>query len=556
MRYQGEKIWDIHPRTHTDLLDQLCANRGIDDAHKDEFLHPHYDRGLHDPFLMKGMAEAVDRIARAMRLKEKIGIFADYDADGVTSGAVVSSCLDKLGCVYDVYIPSREEGYGINKEGIDYFKKNGVTLLIAVDMGVTGKEEIDYAHTCAMDTLVIDHHLVQKDKLPTGIVINPKQKGDTYPFKELSACGIVFKLAQALARTLPKKISQTDIKWLLDLVAISTIADMVPLVDENRIIVHFGLIVCAKTKRIGLKKLFEVASINTQKMSPGIVGFQIAPHLNAAGRIDHAQGAYLLLMQKDPVQAQTYAHDIHALNTKRQEELHAILARAREMVLAENLHHKKIIMIAGHDWKPGLVGLVAGKLMEEFARPAIVLHKEKDISRGSARSIEKMHLLKAFDCVKPLLLSYGGHARAGGLSFKNSNFSKIYAQLLTYADRHFTFDDCKPTLTIDCEIKPNELSHNLVSLLHSLEPFGMGNPKPVFTMRSQEIQLISPVGFDGSHIRAQISNTSVIYFQGMNAHYIPQINEKVDIVFSCEMNEYKGRKAVQLVCIDWKESKI
>ena len=246
----------------------------------------------HDPFLMKGMKEAVDRVYIAATHNEILGIFADYDADGVTSGAVLSTCLDAFGCAYTIYIPNREEGYGINKSGIDYFKKKGVSLLVAVDMGVTGKKEIAYAHSCGMDTIVIDHHLVQKDKLPSGIVVNPKQQGDTYPFKELSACGIVFKFAQALARTFPQILSQTDVKWLLDCVAISTIADMVPLIDENRIIVHFGLIVCNKTKRVGLKKLYEVASIHPEKISPGVVGFQIAPHINASGRVDNALDAY------------------------------------------------------------------------------------------------------------------------------------------------------------------------------------------------------------------------------------------------------------------------
>ncbi|PIU87421.1 single-stranded-DNA-specific exonuclease RecJ [Candidatus Berkelbacteria bacterium CG06_land_8_20_14_3_00_43_10] len=554
MRYMGEKIWEIRPRTHADILDQICADRGIDGIKKDGFLHPHYEKGMHDPFLMKGMKKAVVRIITASQRKEIIGIFADYDADGVTSGAVLSSCLDALRCTYHIYIPSREEGYGINVAGIDYFNKLGVTLLIAVDMGVTGKKEINYAHTCGMDTIVIDHHLVQKDKLPSGIVINPKQKGDPYPFKELSACGIVFKLAQALAHSVPNVLSKTQIKWLLDLTSLSTIADMVPLIDENRIIVHFGLIVCRKTKRIGLKKLYDVASIDPEKISPGVVGFQIAPHINAAGRIDHAQGAYCLLTETNPVKADRLAQEIHALNTKRQEELQVMLDSARLIVFKEKLHFKKIIMIAHKDWKPGLVGLVAGKLTEEFARPALVLHKQKNISRGSARSIEKMHLLKAFDSIKPLLISYGGHARAGGLSFDNTNFSKVYSKLLAYADSHFSYEDCKPTISIDGELRPYEVTETLVAKLKKVEPFGFGNPKPVFVMRSQSIQSLSPVGSQGSHIRAQIANLPIIYFQGMSASYIPKKDDVVDIVFTLEINEYRGRSNVQLVCVDWKQS--
>lgn len=554
MRYSGEKIWDIKPRTHTNILDQLCAVRGIDDADKHDFLNPNFSKGLHDPFLLKGMAEAIDRIIHAAQSVEKIGIFADYDADGVTSATVLATCLDALTCAYHIYIPTREEGYGINTTGIDYFKKMGVTLLVAVDMGVTGKKEIEYAHVQGMDTIVIDHHLVQHGKVPSGIVINPKQKGDAYPFKELSACGIVFKCAQALAQSAPKILSQSELKWLLDLVAISTIADMVPLTDENRTLVHFGLIVSKKTKRIGLQKLYEVASIDPSRISPGVVGFQIAPHINAAGRIDHAQSAYLLMMEKDPQTALRYAQEIHALNTQRQEELQSILDEARTLVIKNKLHKNKIIMIAHTNWKPGLVGLVAGKLMEEFARPVIVCQQQKDITRGSARSIEKMHLLEAFNAVKHLLLTFGGHARAGGLSFATDNFNRIYSALRTYANSQFSDDDCKPTLRIDCEIRPDEVTHSLASVVTQFEPFGIGNPKPVFIMRSQYIQSLSTVGFDGSHIRAYVSNLPVIYFQGIHASYVPQIHDCVDIVFSVELNEYRGKTTVQLVCLDWKKS--
>lgn len=551
-KFKGKKKWLVATKRSDDIVDQLLLNRRIDLDKKEKFLNPDFLRDLHNPLLLKNMAEALKRIRTAKKKKETVGVFGDYDTDGATSAALLTKVLQKIGLNVVVYIPNREEGYGINNKGIDYLRAQKVTLMISVDCGVTGKSEVNYAKRLGMETVIIDHHLVQKKHLPSGIVINPKQKGDGYPFSGLSAGGLVYKFITALARRYPKLISQNDLKWYLDLVAISTVADMVPLLGENRTLVKYGLIVLKKTKNIGLQQLIKVAGIEPLTIDPAKISFQIAPRLNAPGRIDNATTSYQLLMEDDIEKAKLLAQELNAINITRQDTLETMLSQARNLVLKQKLHQNKIIVVAQEGWQTGLVGLVAGKLMEEFARPAIVLTRQGKIAKGSARSLDAFHLLEAFDNVSEYLTSYGGHAKAGGLALETKHIDVLYEKLLSYADGKLKDDDLIPTIKVDMELPAANINLALVKLLEQFEPYGYDNPKPLFILRSQNVQNLSYVGAGKQHIKAKINNIPAIFFDGINNNFQPKAGDTIDYVASFSKNIWNGQTTVQALIHDWR----
>ena len=546
------KKWVIKKTKYQDPLDQLFYNRNLlDKKVRESFLNPNFERDLSDPYLLKNMAQAVDTILSNSKT-DSIGIFADYDADGITSAVLLSDCLEKLGFKVIVYIPDRNDGYGLSKKGIDLLNQK-VKLIIALDLGVTGAKEIEYAHNLGLKTIVVDHHLVQKEKLPKTIVINPKQNGDKYPFKDFSAGGLTYKLISAIAKKRPKIISHNYLKWQLDLVAISTVADIVPLIGENRVFVYFGLIVLKKTKNIGLKSLYRASSIDETKINPGMIGFQIAPRINAPGRIKNANLAYELLKTKDGNKAQQLAKQIQEINSDRQSELEIITNEAREIIIKKKLAKNKIIMLAKTGWKPGLVGLVAGRLMEEFTRPVIILEKRGTLLKGSARSIEALHLLDAFEHVSKNLLSFGGHKRAGGLSLEYKHLEEVYENLVVYCQDKLSDSDIIPKLTIDAELVKDQLNLSLAQKISQLEPFGFGNPKPVLLLKNQKVINASYVGKEKNHLKIQLEHFNAIMFNA-NTGLENIINTTIDIIFYPEVNIWNGNKNLSLIVIDYKLS--
>lgn len=555
-KYSGEKKWQVIKRIFADPIDQILSNRKINLKSKESFLKLDFDKGLFDPYKFKNMPAVIDRITVAIKQKEVIGIFADYDADGISSAVLLLDALGKLGLKSIYYIPDRIEGYGLNKTGIDFFCSQKVTLMIAVDLGVTGKKMINYAKKLNIESIVIDHHLVQKSKIPDCLVINPKQLTDKYPFKELSAGGLTYKFIGALGQKFPEKISVGQLKWWLDLVAISTIADMVPLREENRILTFFGLKVLKKTRRLGLQLLIESSGINPQEINSGTVGFQIAPRINAPGRVGSPDIVIKLLLSDNRTEGQKLAKKIELINTKRQNDLEKMLAEAREQINKNKLYNRKLILVSGKNWQPGLVGLVAGRLMDEFARPVIAIWKGDKISRGSARSIETFHLLTAFEHIAKYLKSFGGHARAGGLTLESKHLDIIYETLLNYADPIISDQDLIPKLTIDLEVKDLELSINFIKNLSQLEPYGLGNPKPLFILRQQKILSIKYVGNKQQHLKLGFKNFGGIYFNGSN-HYVRIAKDDViDIVFSPQINFWNGESKVELQIFDYKKIQV
>ncbi len=550
-----QKRWVISRRTHTDLIDQVIANRGIED--REAFLHPDYT-ALHDPMDLKDMDRAMARLKQAIAAHEQIAIFGDYDHDGTPAAALLSDGIIRCGGeVGQVYIPTREEGYSISTAVVDQFASQGISLMLLVDCGITNKPETDYAKTKGIETIVIDHHVVQEDKFPdVAIVINPKQKDDTYPFKELCGCGLAFKFIQALART-TGKISDSDMKWFLDLVAISTICDMVPLVGENRILVHYGLIVLQKTKRIGLKKLYEAAAIDPATITTYTTGFLIGPRLNASGRMERASIAYDLLVAKEEAEATELALRLNELNLRRQEELSTVLKQAEERVKSERLHEKKVILVSGDGWSDGVVGLVAGRMMEKYGRPTIILAGREDgLAKGSARSIDGFHLVESLQECEAYLVKYGGHAKAAGLTLAKEHLELLYDKLIELADARLTEEHLKPKVSIDCSINPEEVTLAVARSLSDLEPHGLGNAKPIFLVEGAAVVEARAIGQEKNHLKLQLRLPNEQYVDAIAFNMASRLSEcvagtELDLAAYLDINTWQNRDSVQLKLLDW-----
>lgn len=550
---------DIHP-----VALNLLYQRGLDMEEKIEFfLNPDYDRDIHDPFLFSDMSKAIGRIKKAKKDKELVAVFGDYDADGVTSTVILKETLDEIGISAIIYIPDKKlEGYGLNKMAIEELGARGARLIITVDCGISNSSEIEEANKKGMEVIVVDHHHVPEKIPPALAIINPNFKKSNYPFKELAGVGVTFKLVQALyQKFLPEKSEQE--KWLLDLAAIGTVADCVSLVGENRIIVKYGLLVLSKTRRVGLRELFKVGRIqidednipDTRKIS-----FQIAPRINAAGRMDHANSAYNLLREKDQARARCLALEIEASNQKRQQETERVVEEVR--VLAENeFKGKKFIFAVGEHFPIGIAGLVAGKIAEEFQKPTAVLQKEDNVSRGSFRSIPRINIIELIEKCRHLLLKCGGHAQAAGVSVANEKLNDFYNFLDDLIEKELAGKDYGLQVEIDAEIKPVDINHDLAETLKKFEPFGEGNEEPVFLMKNLIIDGIKSVGNNGKHIkmflRAGDGTPKVFEAIGFNFNgkfASLKADDKIDILFNLQIDSWNGSEKIQLKLIDLKIS--
>lgn len=542
------KRWEVLSKKSDDIIEQLLINRKIKRKDWSSFLNPRFEN-LFNPFLMKGMKQAIQRVKQAYKNKEIIGIFGDYDADGIPGSALLYEFLTNIGFRVKIYIPTREQGYGLCREGIEKFKKEKVTLILAVDLGVKNISEVDYAQKNGLDVIIFDHHEMPA-KPPDCLIINPKQKGDSYPFRELAATGVVFKFIQALSKDF-KKIHKNYLKWTLDLVAVSTICDVVPLVLENRIFAKFGLIVLGKTKRTGLRELYKKAAILPENIGTYCVGFQIGPRLNAPGRIGHANESFYLLITKDRREAAVLAEKLDSINRRRQNELERVLKEAKEKVCRKNLDKKKVILIDGENWPQGIVGLVAGKLMEEFARPVIVCERKGDLLRGSARSIDSYNIIEALDFAQDYLTRYGGHKKAAGLNLELKHLSNLYDKLLETAESKLKDEDLVPRITIDRKVVTKDLNLSLFDKIKDLEPFGLGNPRPVFLLENVIVSNVRTVGADGKHLKFKVGDIGAIGFDLGNMTNSLLNNSKADLVFTLDEDNWSGRK-LQLKILDLK----
>jgi len=549
------------PKLHPVVL-QILLDRKIDTEEKiNNFLYPDYDKGLFDPFLFSDMEKALERIEKAQKGKELVAIFGDYDADGVTSSTILKEALDTLGIESTIHIPDRKiEGYGMNIKAIEEFKNKNVKLIITVDCGITNCNEVEKAKKFGIDVIIVDHHHIPA-KVPDALaIINPHQKKSGYPFPDLAGVGVTFKFVQGIYKKFfPDKIDQ--LKWMLDIVAIGTVADCVPLINENRVITKFGLIVLSKTKRMGLLELFQVARLqidennvpDTRKIS-----FQIAPRINAAGRMDHANTAFNLIKEKDRVIARNLALELEGNNQARQKATAQIVDEVR--VLANNMFKdKKFIFAVGEHFPTGIVGLASGRIADEFNKPVAILNKGETESTGSFRSIPQINIIETIEKCSELLVKFGGHSQAAGVTVKNENLNAFFEKLSRIIEKELEGKDLTSVLEIDAEIFPKDLDFELTEGLKKFEPFGEGNEEPVFLMKNLEVSDLRTVGNGEKHLKLSLKANDgtpkifeAIGFNLTNGFSHLKKGDKVDTIFTISEDKWNGNKKIQLKLIDIK----
>ena len=542
------------------VIEALLLDRGYaDTAARDRFLRPNFDRDIHDPFLFAQMERVVARIGEAKKNGERIGIFGDFDADGVTSSVIMREALTALGISISIYIPEKlSEGHGFNLKAIDFFEKEGVKLIMTLDCGMTNHAEILEAKKRGMATIVIDHHHVPPVLPEASAIINPKLPGETYPFRELCGAGICFKVAQALyLRYLPLDVEQ--LKWLLDIVATGTVADVMPLIGENRVIVKYGLIVLGKTRRVGFQEMFLVGKMMIgEQLKPDarMIGFRIAPRINAASRMAHAMLAHDLLMEKDPVHARTLALELDALNVARQKQSTAITDTVR-LIAVEKYSDKKFIFAVDEHFPFGIVGLVAGRIASEFHKPTCVLTRGEKTSRGSFRSIPELNVIETIEACGDLLERYGGHAQAAGMTIKNEHLEAFYEKFNALVEKSLTNVVTEAELWIDARLKPEHITQKLYRDIMLFAPFGEGNPEPVFALENMRVEEARLVGNGSKHLKLSLSpgegNTrrfDAIGFSLGEAWNDLRLGELLDVVFQLSENTWNGSTTIQLKLID------
>ncbi len=569
----GTKRWVVSPAMPTEFSDkfpeidpitlQLLYNRGLKTQNQiDEFLYPDY-ANLHDPFLFNDMEKAVKRILQAIEKKEKMVVYGDYDADGVTSSVILMQTLKALGAEVDVYIPYREtEGYGLNKDAAKELVKNQVKVLITVDCGVSNVEEVEILNQGQVDVIITDHHH-EPPILPKAFaLINPHLEKEKYPFKDLTGCGVAFKVACALiAKHKEYEVNQLVESWeklLLDLVAIGTIADLQPILGENRTLVKYGIIILQMTNRLGLREMAKIMSSELRNLDEKSIGWQIAPRLNAAGRMKHASTAYELLITKDQKQAHDLSESLNQTNRERQQITDKIFNEALSSL--GEIKDQKILVAIGQGWATGVVGLVAGRLTDQNNRPSLVVSHFNGEIIGSGRSIEEFNIIEALEECREYLSRFGGHAQACGFTVKDEASLEAFIQKMnTLATKALEGKELLPSLNIEMEVKLEEINWKLQEALEKFEPFGEDNYKPIFLARNVSINEFQAVGTDGKHLRLLVNHHSsairktIGFCFGTWCSKIKK-GDKMDLVFEVDVNEWNGNRELQLKIVDLKHS--
>lgn len=535
------------------LVVQLLYNRGLTTAGEiDAFMG--YRVAPDNPFELAGMSDAVARIRSAIRRGEKIAVYGDFDADGVTATAVLMTTLLALGAGAQPYIPDRvDEGYGVNSEALEHLAAEGVSLVITVDCGIRSIREIDHGRRLGLDIIITDHHTTGNE-LPSAVAcLNPRRRDSAYPFRELAGVGVAYKLAQALLRVEnrvpnsgdPPPLQEDD---LLDLVALGTVADLMPLIGENRSLVARGLERINDSRRPGIQALLQDAGTKSGSVNSTAIAFFLAPRLNAAGRLESAMLSYRLLMAADAGEAKALAGRLGQLNRQRQRLTDEAVQFALGQ-LASNDDPGHLLFIADENLLPGIVGLVAGRLVEMFYRPTIVVEKGAQQSRGSCRSIPEFHITEALDhcSAQGLLVRHGGHAAAAGFTVESSRLSELRQALQSIAGEKLLGRDLAPVLTIDAMVDLQELSWATHEMIIGLEPFGYGNPAPILASAGLEVLDARSVG-GGKHLKLSLSDgrrpwDAIAFRLGSMASSLPP---RVDVAYQLEQNEWNGRTSLQL----------
>ena len=530
----------------------ILAERGFDSFEKaKQYFRPQLS-DLHNPWLMKDMDKAIQRILTAFEKKEKILVFGDYDVDGTTSVACMYKFLCKIydSKLLDFYIPHRyREGYGVSKMGIDFAKENNFTLIISLDCGIKSVELIAYAKDIGIDFIVCDHHLPDEEIPPAAAVLNPKQKDCNYPYKELCGCGVGFKLITALATQF--NIDEEHYFCYLDLVATAIAADIVPMTGENRILAYYGLEKINSNPNPGIKALIFLGGIQ-KKLSINNVVFVIAPRVNAAGRMDDAKKAVQLFIEDDYSKALEFAEMLHSDNTDRKEADSSITAEALEIINTDvTRQNKKTTVVFRKHWHKGVVGIVASRLIETYFRPTIVLTESSGIATGSARSVPGFNLYEAIHACREYLLGYGGHFAAAGLSLLPENVTALANKFEEVVSASIPDQLLIPEIIIDTEISFAALNQNFYNIICQMEPFGPENMRPVFVAKNVLDTGYSKIVKD-LHIRFVVKQDKISFTGiGFNlAEKISLLKKPVDLVFTLDENEWNGNISLQLKVID------
>ena len=528
------------------LLATILVNRNIiNEKDINKFLKPTRN-DFHDPFLILDMEKAVERIIQAINKQENVTIYGDYDVDGITSITVLKSYLQDRGLEVNTYIPNRlDEGYGLNNNAIDKIAKSGCELMITVDCGISAIDEINYATSLGIETIVTDHHEPGEDIPKALAVIDNKRKDSKYPFRELAGVGVVFKLIQAISIKLD--LPEEEYLKYLDIVCIGTISDIVPLVDENRVITKLGLMLVKQTRNVGLRAILQVSGYN--KIDSNTISFGVAPRINACGRMGVAEEALNLFLSKNINQVNELARKLNEHNRVRQETEKDIFENAKKQIEEKHLDENNTIVVAGENWHHGVIGIVSSKITDMYFKPSILLSFEEDgIGKGSGRSIPgfDLHdaLMKCNDCIE----KFGGHSMAIGITIKRENFEKLKNKLEEIAiEEHI--NEIVPVIKIDAKINLAEVNKDMVESLKELEPFGEGNKMPVFAFKNLKIDSIRALS-EGKHLKLTLKDNNVIVNAiGFNMGSLAEdyrIGDKIDVVGTLEINSFNGMDSIQI----------
>ncbi len=576
----AERRWQVAPSAPEDVRGRfagwhpvtvdLLYRRGLaTPADAEAFLDPAYGRALHDPFLFRDMRKAVDRLLRAIEKRETVTIHGDYDADGVDAAALLFTLLKKLGAVVDVFLPHREEdGYGINPRTIETLAGRGTTVLITCDCGIANRAEIARARELGIDTIITDHHAMPADLPDAFATIHPLVPGETYPDKGLAGGGVAFKLAQALLaaarETFPERTADLPPgweKWLLDFAAISSVGDVVPLLGETRALVKYGLVVLNKHRRPGIRALLEMTGHvdplglkKHKEVTSEVIAFQICPRINAAGRMRHAEDAFHLLTAETPEEAAPFAARLQGLNKDRQKAVERMLLEAKRQVVDGQQEKRYAIVVQAEDWPAGLVGLVAGRIADEFYRPTFALGRKETGWVGSGRGIPEFNMMDALQSMPEVFVKFGGHPQACGFTIKMDQVDAFRERMNAFAAAKFAQIELIPTLHLDARISLADVGWELHEALTRLQPFGEKNTEPRFLAANVAVESVETVGKDGGHLRLAVGENGVVrrtigFRMGEWATRIKR-GDRIDIAFTLGTNEWNGNKELQLKIVD------
>lgn len=546
----------VHPVTARLLVQRGMTTPALAEA----FLNPTLDR-MHDPFLLPDVEAACERLKRALQSNEKILVHGDYDGDGVTSAALWTRCLRALGGNVEVFVPHRRrDGYDMRRPFIEEAREKGAALIVTTDCGIQRIDEVELARQYGMDVIITDHHTPNANgSLPKAVaVINPQRQDSRYPFPYLAGVGVAFKVCEALTTYLGHEAGKFR-KSFLDLAAIGTITDIMPLLDENRIIVRHGLEALRETKKPGLRALIDAAGYRDKPLDVRSVSHGIGPRLNSASRVGETQIALDVLLTKEEELARSLARKLNELNIQRRDEQARIQEEAFAQVAQQDVADARCLVISGENWSSGLVGLVASKIVERFHRPCVVIAlNEHGDGKGSARSIHAFNIMEAIESCKELLIEYGGHAHAAGLSISGDNLTDFAQQMNRLASAQLLDEDCVATLEAAMEVAPTELNSHLLEQLEQMAPFGAGNPHPQFVSRNVGIAEIGRMGKEGEHLRFKLDVEGLNRWGTVDAPWFYkgdlaeglEAGSALDMFYQPQFNHFNGKRSIQFIIED------